>query len=148
MRKLIPCVSPKSLLLIAGLVWIGAGASVFHIGILDFISTWHHHYSYVLTAFLVFCLFAGLIFYRLVQKHHKRISQMNADKVPFYLFFDVKSYVIMVFMIVGGKLIRSIHLLPPAVIGILYCGIGAALLTAGIMFLQKFVQFKQSATPN
>lgn len=46
---------------------------------------------------------------------------------------------VMIFMITGGLLLRSSHLLPPIVIGVLYCGIGASLVGAGVLFLYKFV---------
>ena len=45
----------------------------------------------------------------------------------------------MAFMITGGLLLRSAQVLPPTVMGILYCGIGTSLIGAGILFLQKFI---------
>lgn len=139
MRKMIPYVAPKYLLLIAGIVWMIAGVNILRIGVRDFAQHWQFNVLYLLGAIAVFLIFMGLIFYRLVQKHHVRITGMEDEKVPFYQFFDRKSYLIMIFMMTGGLLLRSTGLLPAIAIGVLYCGIGTSLGGAGILFLHKFV---------
>jgi len=139
MQKIVPRVAPKYLLLIAAIVWMIAGANILRIGVPDFGRNWHYHILYVMASLVVFLLFMGLIFYRLVQKHNTRILEMREEKVAVYKFFDLKSYLIMIFMITGGLSLRSAHILPPIVIGILYCGIGASLVGAGILFIQKFI---------
>lgn len=138
MKRFIPHVSPKYLLLIAGLVWMIAGGNILRIGVPDFTGYWHYSILYLLESLAVFLIFMIRIFYRLVQKHNARIRQMEEKKVPFYWFFDSKSYCIMIFMITGGLLLRSSHLLPEIAIGVMYCGIGVSLLGAGVLFLQKF----------
>ena len=130
------------LLLIAGIVWMFAGGNILRIGVPDFIQYWQFSVWYLLGAAGVFLLFMGLIFYRLVQKHTARIMGISDNEVPFYKFFDRKSYLIMIFMITGGLLLRSSHLLPPIAIGVLYCGIGTSLIGAGVLFLQKFIFYK------
>lgn len=131
-------VAPKTLLLIAGIVWAAAGVNIFRIGLIDFVASWQHNVWYLLYSLFVFVLFTGLIFYRLVQKHYMRIVAMQEKSVPFYQFFDRKSYLIMFLMITFGLLVRSLHLLPSAAIGILYSGIGLSLIVAGALFSQKF----------
>ena len=142
MKKIIPCVTPKYLLLIAGIVWMFAGGNILRIGVPEFIQKWQFSVWDLLGAAGVFHLFMGLIFYRLVQKHNARIMGISDNEVPFYKFFDRKSYLIMIFMITGGLLLRSSHLLPPIAIGVLYCGIGTSLIGAGVLFLQKFIFYK------
>ena len=137
-RGLIPHIKPKYLLLIAGIVWFIAGANVFNIGVSDFINSWHNNHLYLLGSFAVYLIFVIYIFRPLVVKHNARISEMRCEKVPFYLFFDKKNYIIMVYMITLGVLLRSLQLLPSIIIGFFYCGIGGALITAGILFLQSF----------
>lgn len=138
-QKFIPHVRARYLLLIAACIWMFAGGNVLIIGLLDFISSWQQHFVYVLAILFVFLLFVGLVFYKLVDKHHQRITSMGVKKVPVYHFFDGKSYIIMVVMISGGILLRKSHILPSIAIGVMYSGIGLALLTAGSMFLRKFV---------
>ena len=142
MKKIIPCVTPKYLLLIAGIVWMFAGGNILRIGVPDFIQYWQFSVWYLLGAAGVFLLFIGLIFYQLVQKHNARIMGISDNEVPFYKFFDRNSYLIMIFMLTGGLLLRSSHLLPPIAIGVLYCGIGTSLIGAGVLFLQKFIFYK------
>lgn len=139
MNKIIPCVPPKYLLLIAGIVWMIAGGNILRIGVPDFTQNWKSNVLYLLGAIAVFLIFMGLIFYRLVQKHNTRIMRITDKKIPFYHFFDKKSYLIMIFMITGGMLLRNAHVFPAIVIGVLYCGIGTSLEGAGILFLQKFM---------
>ncbi|GAB1477249.1 hypothetical protein MASR2M70_20870 [Bacillota bacterium] len=115
-----------------------AGGNILRIGFDDFLSNWHGHLIYVLEVLLILVIFIVLIFYRLVKKHHLRILQIDEKKVPFYLFFDIKSYLIMILMITGGLLIRKLHILPDIVIGVLYSGIGLSLEGAGILLLTKF----------
>lgn len=86
MQKHIFHVAPKFLLLIAGIVWMIARLNILRIGVLDFVPFWHHNYIYVLESIAVFSTFMGLIFYRLVQKHHKRITEMENDRVPVHYF--------------------------------------------------------------
>lgn len=52
----------------------------------------------------------------------------------FYKFFDLKSFLIMVFMISFGVIIRTFHLLPERFIAVFYTGLGAALFLAGVLF--------------
>lgn len=144
MKKFIPHVTPKYLLLIAGIVWIIAGVNVVKIGLTDFILNWNGQGWYVLGSLLVFTIFMRFIFYPLVKKHHIRILKMEDKRVPFYKFFDVKSYIIMICMITGGILVRSAHILPSIAIGVLYCGIGFSLMGAGILFLTKFLITKDT----
>ncbi len=138
MKKLLPHVPPKYLLLIAGIVWMIAGGNVLKIGFTDFMSNWHEQLIYVAGVLLVFILFM-LIFSRLATKHNCRIASIEEEKVPFIHFFDKKSYLIMIFMITGGLLIRSAHVLPAIAIGVIYSGIGLALEGAGILFLKNFI---------
>lgn len=136
--RLIPCISPKHLLWLAGIVWFIAGGNVFYIGIKAFMHSSHVNPLYLLGSFAVYFIFMRYIFYPLFIKHNKRIMNMNCQKTPFYSFFDKKSYIVMVSMMTFGIVFRNLALFPPTVIGFLYCGIGASLITAGILFVGKF----------
>ena len=144
MRKYLLHVTPKYLLLIAGIVWMIAGGNILRIGFVEFVSSWNQHFIYLIEIVCVFMVFMGLIFYRMVNKHHNRISQIEEDKVPFYQFFDRKSYIIMICMITGGVAIRNANILPRIIIGVLYCGIGLSLVSAGTLFLKRFIFREQS----
>lgn len=140
MPRSVPLVRPRTLLLIAGLVWLLAGGNILRIGVLDFIRHWGGHPVYPLCAVAILLLFLRLVFYPLVKRHTTRILGMSDPRVPVYLFFDRKSYCIMAVMIIGGLLLRMSCLLPPIAIGVCYSGIGAALTGAGLLFLQRYLR--------
>ena len=82
-------VKKRTLLLIAGIVWLIAGFNVARLGVLSYFKTGGEWFLYPL-ALLVFCLF-GAMFYKMSQKHTKRISAYESHR-PFWHFFDLKAY--------------------------------------------------------
>lgn len=125
-------VKKENLLFIASIVWIIAGGNVLKIGIESYLVFFS--IPYLLLSALIFYLFWTKVFYKLVQKHTYRILQYKEEKQWFIKFFDLKSFLIMFFMITGGILIRVFHLLPESFIAVFYSGLGSALLLAGIVF--------------
>lgn len=83
-------VKKKTLLCIAGCVWLAAGINVARLGILSYMQyqiTWIH----ILLSMAVFCIF-GMMFYRMSVKHSRRILGYEQEKRPLWHFFDLKSY--------------------------------------------------------
>lgn len=131
-------VPKNSLLLIAGLVWCVAGAMVCKIGLP---LLWAYEWTQpllLLWATVVFLLFSFLIFSRLVIKHTVRIRQKTQIRLPFWQFFDTSSYVVMVIMMVGGMWLRLAHMVPEWMIAFFYSGLGLALFSCGIRFLDVY----------
>lgn len=90
-------VKKETLLLLAGLVWGAAGFNILRIGLLAYpghVTLW----NLALSA-LVFGLFQGMVFGKLVQRHTARILGYGTERKWFWQFFDGKSFLIMVFMI-------------------------------------------------
>ena len=81
-----------------------------------------------------------MVFYKLTNKHTIRIQGYEEEKQLFYKFFDLKSFLIMAFMISFGIIIRSFHLLPERFIAVFYTGLGAALFMAGVLFGRNYIQ--------
>lgn len=135
-------VPKRWLLLIAGAVWLFAGFNIMRLGTPDMVSEWTNPAICLLIAAGIFALFFGLIFYRMVQKHSRRIQGYSEERILFLRFFDRKSYLIMAFMITFGVLLRSSHLLPPLWIGVFYTGLGASLIGAGVLFCIKFAHWR------
>jgi hypothetical protein len=127
----------KYLILIAGVVWMFAGIMVTETGLPLFINQGEYIFS-VLLAASVFSVFYFFIFSKLVEKHTVRISKDDREKMFVMEFFDKKSYLIMVVMILGGIIIRKFSLLPAFFIGFFYVGIGVALFSCGMKFADKF----------
>lgn len=120
------------LLLLASVVWMIAGFNVLKIGI----ETYSGYVTILnaLLSLLVFLIFWLLIFSKLAAKHTVRIVNYKEEKQFFLKFFDVKSFIIMAVMIIGGVTIRAFNLLPDRFIAFFYTGLGAALFLAGILF--------------
>jgi len=134
------CVNNRTLLLIAGIVWLIAGFNVARLGILSYLLITFYWY-YILLSVLVFGAF-GTMFFRMTIKHTKRITSYQ-EKKPFWYFFDVKSYIIMIFMMSGGIGFRAAGIFPDVFVAFFYTGLGCALALAGIVFLIRFITYKE-----
>ena len=141
-------VNKRTLLLIAGIVWLIAGFNVARLGLLSYAlieATW---ISYALTL-IIFCLFA-LMFFNMSTKHTARIMAYTSAQ-PFWRFFDLKSYAIMTVMMSGGIGLRAYHVFPNFFIAFFYTGLGCALALAGIVFVKNYLLYdklnqKQNST--
>ncbi|AVM54063.1 hypothetical protein JN06_00501 [Bacteroides zoogleoformans] len=127
-------VSPNTLLVVAGAIWLLAGANILRIGLICWLDDGRYWLLKVCEAGLIFCLFFGIIFHRLYKKHTLRISQKKGKRCPFS-FFDVKGWIVMVCMITAGVVIRACHLLPETFIAVFYTGLSLALLGTGLRFI-------------
>lgn len=125
-------VKKNTLLLIACFVWTAAGFNILRIGIMAY-SSYLSLLNIILSA-AVFGIFQYFIFGRLVKKHTKRISDYEEEKHFFLKFFDLKSFIIMEFMMTGGIYLRTSGLGPEKFIAVFYSGLGASLFLAGILF--------------
>ena len=129
-------VNRQILLIIAGTVWIIAGGNILRIGIVTWMNNSHDWMFKIGEATIVFLLFFVLIFKRLYYKHTRRIEQKKETRNCAFSFFDVKSWIIMIFMISLGITIRSFHLLPESFISVFYTGLSIALILTGILFIR------------
>lgn len=130
----------KYLLLIAAIVWLIAGFNVLKIGVETYIN--YVTVINLLLSLVVFLAFWIIVFSKLVKKHTLRISSYESEKQWFYLFFDLKSFIIMAIMMTMGIVIRYYALLPDVFIAVFYTGLGSALALAGILFMVNFMRFE------
>ena len=130
----------KYLLLIAAIVWLIAGFNVLKIGVETYIN--YVTVINLLLSLAVFLVFWIMVFSKLVKKHTLRISSYESEKQWFYLFFDLKSFIIMAIMMTTGIIIRYYALLPDVFIAVFYTGLGSALALAGILFMVNFMRFE------
>ena len=133
-------VNRQVLLITAGIVWIVAGANILRIGIVTWLNDSQYWLFKMGEATVVFLLFFILIFRRLYYKHTERITQKKQEKNCPFSFFDVKSWIVMIFMISLGISIRSLHLLPTSFISVFYTGLSLALIAAGALFIRYWWQ--------
>ncbi len=135
-----PRVSKKYLPLFAGIVWGIAGSAILTIGLPALVSDRNILWLSVLISAVIFVLFFKFVFFRLYQKHSVRIDAFEREKICAFAFFDVKGYIIMAFMITLGIVIRTTKILPPIYLGMLYTGLGFAMLGAALCFLVSFIK--------
>lgn len=131
-------VKKRTLLLIAGIVWLVAGFNVARLGILSYMIIDRKWYLYILSV-VVFLVF-GTMFYKMSGKHTKRIVGYE-DYRPFWNFFDLKAYIIMAVMMGGGIGFRAAGIFPDLFVSFFYSGLGCALALAGVLFVKNFINF-------
>ena len=130
-------VKKRTLLLIAGVVWLAAGVNVARLGVISYLAIEQHWYWYLLSV-VIFLLF-GAMFYQMSQKHIKRIMGYKDERQPFWRFFDLKAYLIMAVMMGGGIGLRAAGIFPNWFVAFFYTGLGCALALAGVLFVKHFI---------
>lgn len=142
-RNTIYKIHKRTLLLIAGIVWFTAGIKVLAIGLNAWIAVSEINFSTkFLFALLTFCIFLFGIFKPMHNKHFLRICKLEEYNHPF-AFFDIKGWCIMAFMMTLGVSIRQFNLLPNSFIATFYTGLSLALSITGVLFIIKWVKFKE-----
>ena len=134
------CVRKRTLLLIAGIVWMIAGFNVARLGVMSYLNIERRWYLCLLSG-LVFLLF-GSMFFRMSQKHTKRILGYE-DYRPFWHFFDWKAYLIMTCMMSVGIGFRAAGIFPEIFVAFFYSGLGLALASAGVLFSRNYVFYSR-----
>ena len=132
-------VKNRTLLLLASIVWLIAGFNVVKIGFTSYVDN-VTIINLVLSA-IIFSLFWFKVFNKLVDKHTVRIKSYTTEKQYFWNFFDLKSFIIMAFMMTFGILIRVFNLMPEVFIAVFYSGLGTALFLAGIKFGMNYIKY-------
>lgn len=125
-------VKRNTLLLLACLVWSAAGVNILRIGLTAY-PAYKSLLNFLLSA-LVFAVFQKFIFGKLVKKHSARINAYPEERHFFMKFFDGKAFAVMAVMMTGGIGLRVSGLAPERFIAVFYTGLGASLLTAGLLF--------------
>ena len=80
------------------------------------------------------------IFGKMVKKHTERILLYEDEQQNVFRFFDTRSYLIMAFMMTLGIGLRVSGVVPNGFIAYFYTGLGASLLTAGVLFIFHYAR--------
>ena len=130
-------VKKRTLLLIAGAVWLIAGFNVARLGVISYLEIEQQWYWYALSA-VIFILFR-MMFFMMSRKHTKRIMGYDEERQPFWRFFDLKAYIIMAVMMGGGIGLRAAGVFPDWFVAFFYSGLGCALALAGVLFIVNYI---------
>lgn len=131
-------VRKPALLFTAGILWLIAGVNILRIGVGAFsVCEQQENGSALLLAAGALIIFVGfsVMFMRIVQKHQRRILGYKEEKQSIFRCFDRKGYLLMLFMMTLGIVLRASNLLPAAFFAVFYNGLGAALCFGGLMFI-------------
>ena len=95
---------------------------------------------------VISCIGSGLIFFilvfsRLSQKHINRISNLDGDHHWFYEFFNARSYLMMLSMILLGVILRTTSVVPLAFLSLAYITMGIPLLFSSFRFYYRWVYY-------
>ncbi|HIY83981.1 hypothetical protein [Rubneribacter sp.] len=141
-------VSTDKLLLVAGIVWLVAGANVAIIGITAYL----HEAGWILWVLVagtlaVFVLFHIFVFTKMVGRHAQRIRGYEEDRTHVLKFFDKKGYVVMAVMMGGGMALRASGIVPEWFVAFFYTGLGLALAVAGASFMLRYFRSAKAPCP-
>jgi len=137
LQRFIPQVSKRNLLIVAAAVWLFAGLMLFIRGINIYFS---HGGTYDTSIIII--VFFGIIFYfgvflKVSNKHIQRILSLENELVPFYQFFNKRSYLMMALMITLGITLRKTEIVSPDYLGLFYMTMGIPLVISALKFLYK-----------
>jgi len=135
--------SKRLLLFLAGILWSFAGGRILTLGYEDLFLKGNSPWGYLLISVVIFYMFVIFVFRKMVKKHTTRIMSSSLSEHCIFSFFDLKGYIIMMFMIAGGITLRNAHVINPIYLGTFYLGLGSAILSAGIMFLASVFNFEK-----
>lgn len=134
-----PAVSRRSLLLVAGLVWIAVGTML-----LSFAASWlgtddpDHGPALIALGVATALLIHHVGFLRVVDKNLGRILPMRGQRCIFS-FISWKSYLMVGVMMMMGIGLRHSPI-PKPYLGVLYLAIGLALILSSIRYLRVLLR--------
>lgn len=128
----------ENLITVAGVVWLLAGANVALIGVRSAVEMSGTAVG-IVVALLVGAVAAFFAFHamfgKIVVKNARRIRGLDAERLNFLRFLDLRGYLIMAFMMSFGFGLRISGLIPNWFFAFFYTGLGSALALAGASFL-------------
>jgi hypothetical protein len=135
MSKYTPRINKRYLLYIAAAVWLFAGGMLMFRG-----SSYLLGNGYNLLIHYLIGLPLGIAFYqflikKIAMRHIDRIKGYKQDKVCTFAFFDVKSYIMMGFMMALGLTIKQLDFVDPMILYTYLLMMGTPLILASVKFM-------------
>lgn len=139
-----PAVKRTTLVITAGITWMLVGIFLLLRGFINFEIITLKSIIITITAVFLGYLKARLIFYRIIEKNITRIKQLapEKEKICIFAFQAIQSYLIVIFMILLGWILRRSPL-DPYILSFIYILIGFALMISSIKYFQSSKQFTQ-----
>ncbi|MEJ2054484.1 MAG: hypothetical protein P8X42_11240 [Calditrichaceae bacterium] len=142
-KKINPAVPKVTLLLIAGLVWMGTGIMLMSLAVSWLIKSPDSQiYLFAGPGILLGLPIHFFGFSKIVKTNIDRILEMS-DRRCLFSFVPWKSYLIIIIMIAMGITLRH-SAIPKKYLAIMYIGIGLALFLSSIRYLKIFTREKHA----
>jgi len=135
---LTPRVSKHYLLLIAALVWTFAGGMLLYRGFTFNETLLLPWFNELISGIAAGLLFFWLLFNRISAKHVLRIQNLSVGQPCIFSFFNFRSYLMMIFMITLGVLLRKSGLVSNEYLSLMYITMGIPLLMSSFRFYHTF----------
>ena len=144
-QSLKPSVPKRGLLAIAGVFWTFAGGMLLSRGIFGLIDTHVNILPDLIIALIGGAIFYWLLFSKISKKHIHRIIGLKPEKPCLFSFFNMRSYIMMTVMIVGGITLRKLDILDHQVLFSFYVCMGTPLLVSSGRFYYHWFIYKKLA---
>jgi hypothetical protein len=130
------------LLFIASFVWFLAGGFLIYRGVSGILNDASPSIIKSLVAIVLGVVFYLGVFNRISKKHILRIKEMTSDAVPFYSFFNGRSFLMMMGMMSMGIALKITGVLPASIMVYFFPVMGLPLFVSSLRFFKNAVAFK------
>ena len=142
-KKLKPGIPKRGLLYVATLIWAFVSFRIISIGVEDIFENTLRYWIFIPIGVVLSLPFFRFFFLRISRKHIKRMLNAKSERPCLFSFFDVKSYLIMMFMIALGISIQKLKIVPLLYVGTFYISLGLSLFFSAMCFFVSGVRYKQ-----
>lgn len=143
-EKFKPKASKRTLFFIAGAVWAIAGFNILKIAAEEFAVMSSLKEVAIIHGLIGFTIFFSKVFYKMFNKHSKRIVNMENEEPCLFAFFDKKGYMIMAFMMTMGISLRAFNLISGVPLVVIYLAIGLSLSVSAVSFLLAGINYEKT----
>jgi hypothetical protein len=140
-----PAVDRRGLLLLAGLLWSGAGLLLISFAV-RWLADLHSHPALIVATTVAGLMLGSSIalfgFRRMAMRNISRIQAMP-ERSCIFAFQKWHNYLLVAFMMSLGIFMRRTHILSPIYMSIMYMGIGTALLSTSLLYYRNIITRQQ-----
>lgn len=147
-QSLTPRTSKRNLLFVAAFVWTFAGGMLLTRGILMMVIQLDFLLIRIGLSIIGGALFYAFLFSKISEKHVARIIRLINDRPCIFSFFNLKSYLMMTFMISFGVFLRKSGIVPPFYLSVLYVTMGIPLFASSLRFYYSGIYYHSVVRKN
>ena len=147
-NNLKPATSRRNLLFIAAFVWTFAGGMLLTKGVMMMGIQTDFLLVRIIASLIGGAVFYAVLFSKISNKHVARIIHLINDRPCIFSFFNVKSYLMMTFMISFGMFLRKSGIVTPFYLSVLYVTMGIPLFVSSLRFYYSGIYYQSVVRNN